>query len=295
MEQRRYGRTGHLSSVAILGGAAFSRNVSPAEAEAGFALAMERGVNHLDIAPAYGDAERLIGPLLEPVRDRWFVGCKTGRASADGARAQLEESLQRLRIDRFDLYQLHGVTDLAELDRRSGAAEVMLAARDEGLTTYVGITGHDLGAPRAHLEAVRRFDLDSVLFPIYPRVWADPVYRADAMELLAECQRRDVGVMVIKAGARQPWAGEAPDRNTWYRPYTDLASLTRGVRFALSIPGVCGFCTPGDLALLPTVLDAAEAAGAAGPMSPEEQEAAMAAMGDEALIFPLAEHAVLRR
>ena len=192
----------------------------------------------------------------------------------------------RLGTDRLDLYQLHGVTSLDVLEQRSAAAEVVLAARDEGLTRFVGITGHDLGTPRAQLEALRRYDLDTVMFPIYPRVWADPVYRTDAEALLAECAARDVGVMVIKAAARRPWGDQDPTRSTWYEPQTEPDAIARGIAFALSTDGVHAFCTPGDLGLLPTVLDAAEANRALDDASRDD---AMAATADEELIFPLPE------
>ena len=119
------------------------------------------------------------------MRDRVFVACKTQRRDPGGVRAQLEESLGLLRCERFDLYQMHAVTDLAELDARAGAVEALLAARDEGLCRFVGITGHNLTAPAAHLEALRRYDLDTVMFPVNPRLWADPDYRRDAEALLA--------------------------------------------------------------------------------------------------------------
>ncbi len=170
---RRLGRTGHRSSVAILGGAAFS-DADPDTTESAFRAALDVGVNHLDVAPHYGRAEALLGPCIPAVRDRLFVACKTLRHGADGVRAQLEESLSVLRCDSFDLYQLHAVTDLEELDARSGAVEAMLAARDEGLCRWVGITGHGLGAPAAHLEALRRFDLDTVMVPGEPAAVVGP-------------------------------------------------------------------------------------------------------------------------
>ena len=126
---------------------------TPEEAEAAFHEALARGVNHLDIAPAYGQAEVLVGPHVPAVRDRLFVAGKSDRSNADGVRAHLERTLERLGCDHLDLYQIHGVTSLDVLDERSAAAEVILAARDEGLTRFVGITGHDLGTPRAQLEA----------------------------------------------------------------------------------------------------------------------------------------------
>ena len=177
---------------------------------------------------------------------------KSDRSNPDGVRAHLERTLERLGCDHLDLYQLHGVTSLEVLEQRSAAAEVILAARDEGLTRFVGITGHDLGTPRAQLEALRRYDLDTVMFPVYPRVWADPVYRADAEALLAECAGRDAGVMAIKAVARRPWGEGEPTATTWYEPHTEPDAIARGIAFALSTAGVHAFCTPGDLGLLPT-------------------------------------------
>ncbi|MDG2112160.1 MAG: aldo/keto reductase [Actinomycetota bacterium] len=271
--------------MAILGGAAFAA-CSADEAEAGFHAALDLGVNHLDIAPRYGDAEVTVGPFVPAVRDQLFVGCKTQRSDPDGVRAQLDESLQRLGCDQFDLYQAHAVTDLDELERRAGAFEVICAARDAGLTRFAGVTGHDLGAPRAHLEAVKRYDLDTVMFPLYPRVWADPVYRADAEALLAYCADHDIGVQVIKAIAREPWGDTAPTYRSWYRPQTDDSLITRGVRFALSTPGVHGFATVGDLELLPRVL---QIAAAFEPMTDEDRESVIRITSEDELIFPLAD------
>src|ERR1700728_3820633 len=233
MEMRRLGRTEHLSSVAILGGAAFWET-TPELAETAFQQALTAGVNHLDIAPQYGLAQELIGPLVPAVRDRLFVGCKTMRANPEGVRQQLEESLGLLGCDSFDLYQLHAVTDLAELDRRAEAAETILRAKEEGLCRFVGITGHNVETPAAQLVALERYDLDTVMFPVNPRLWADAQYRHDAEALLEEAARRDVGVMAIKAGAARPWGDRAHTSTTWYEPYTDSAPLRRGIEFALS-------------------------------------------------------------
>ena len=283
MELRRLGRTAHHSSVAILGGAAFWKG-SEEEAVAGLRLADERGVNHLDIAPQYGDAEVAVGPFLPRVRDRWFVAAKTLRKNPAGVRAQLEETLRRLRTDHLDLYQLHAVTSRAELETRVDAAAAILAARDEGLVRHVGITGHDLGAPGAFVEALDRWDLDTVMFPVYPKVWADPVYRADAERLLEVCERRDLGVMAIKAVARRPWATDDHWATSWYEPHRDLTAVQRAVDFTLSIPGVHAFCTPGDVGLLPAVLDAA---GAHRHAPEEVRERAVEAMAGERPIFPM--------
>jgi aryl-alcohol dehydrogenase-like predicted oxidoreductase len=269
--------------VAILGAAAYARS-DPDTTAASFHQALAAGVNHLDVAPQYGRAQELLGPLIPPVRNRLFVACKTLRHNPDGVRAQLEDSLNLLGCDSFDLYQLHGVTDLADLDARDGAVRAILAARDEGLTAWVGITGHEHTAPAAHLEALRRYDLDTVMFPVYPRLWADPDYRRDAEALLTHAAEHDVGVMAIKAAAARPWAGRETTADTWYEPQTSADDVSRGVRFALSTPGVHAFCTPGDTRVLTTALAAAEAYH---PMSPDEREAAVAAMADEASIYPM--------
>ncbi len=283
METRRLGRTEHHSSIAILGAAAFGRS-NPDETKAAFDLALAAGVNHLDIAPQYGDAQRLVGPLVPAVRDRLFVACKTLRTQPDGVRAQLEESLTLLGCSRFDLYQVHALTSLAELDRRHSAFMTILTARDEGLTRFVGVTGHELETPRAQAEAVRRYDLDTVMFPVNPRLWADPQYRSDAEALLELAAERDLGVMAIKAAAARPWGtGPETERHatTWYEPYVGHHEVSRGVRFALTVPGVQAFCTPGDVNVLRTALQAAET------WFPIDMEAAIAETAHEELIFPM--------
>ena len=287
MPLRRLGRTEHRSSVAILGGAAFW-NSTPAETEHAVQLAVDWGVNHIDIAPSYGNAELATGHLVRAHRADWFVAEKSNRSNPDGLRAQLELSLERLGCAHFDLYQAHGVTDLAELDRRSDAIEAILRARDEGLTRFVGITGHDLGTPVAQLAALRRFDLDTVMFPVYPGVMADPTYALHVRELLDECARRDTGVMAIKAVAYQPWGAGDKTHGTWYQPFTDPTSIDRGVRFALATPGVHAICTPGDVRLLPAVFAAASTDVV--PSSVERDEA-LRVGAEWPTVFPLVDHA----
>jgi aryl-alcohol dehydrogenase-like predicted oxidoreductase len=283
MQTRRLGRTGHNSSVAVLGGAAYWGS-TPEETGESFHAALVAGVNHLDVAPQYGRAQELLGPFIPAVRDRLFVGCKTLRHNPDGVRAQLEESLTILHCDTFDLYQLHAVTDLGELEARSGAVEAVLAARDEGLCRFVGITGHEMTAPAAHLEALRRYDLDTVMFPVNPRLWADVDYRRDAEALLELATARDVGVMAIKAAAARPWGEREHTSTTWYEPYTAEDDLELGIRFVLSTPGVHAFCTPGDTTVLPTALAAANAYRS---MDDEERAEAIGRRSDERLIFPM--------
>jgi aryl-alcohol dehydrogenase-like predicted oxidoreductase len=284
MERRRLGRTGHESTIAILGGAAYGRS-NPDETATSFAAAVARGVNHLDIAPQYGLAEELVGPNIPAVRDRLFVACKTLRKNVDGVKAQAEESLGKLHIDRFDLYQSHAVTSLEVLDERMGALTEIVRMRDEGITRFAGITGHDMTVPATFVEALRRFDLDTVMFPVNARLWGDADFRRDAETLLALCAERDIGVMAIKAGAARPWGDTPKWATSWYEPRADIEI---GVRFTLSVPGVHAFATPGDVAVLQQALDAAEAFT---PLSEADRLDAIDAVRHEPLIFPIAEHA----
>jgi aryl-alcohol dehydrogenase-like predicted oxidoreductase len=271
---------------------------TPEEAKASLDYAVSRGVNHIDIAPQYGNAEASAGPAIAAARDRLFVAGKTLRANPDGVTAQFDDTRRLLGCEVLDLYQAHGVTSVEQLDARGPAIERILQLRDAGACRFAGITGHDLTVAASHLEALRRYDLDTVMFPIYPRMWADPVYREAAEELLAVCRDRDLGVMIIKATARRPWPDRRPitdvvaghpetaDRwaTSWYEPQATDEDLARGIAFALSLPGVHGFCTPGDAALLPRVLDAADAFS---PLTDAERTEATNDMADEQLIFPI--------
>ena len=273
-----------MSTIAILGGAAFGRS-NPEETAEAFAHAVGAGVNHLDIAPQYGLAQELVGPNIPAVRDRLFVACKTLRKNVDGVRAQVEDSLTKLHVDSFDLYQAHAVTSLEVLEERMDALAEIVRMRDEGITRFAGITGHDLTVPATFIEALRRFDLDTVMFPVNARLWADDDYRRDAEALLELCAQRDIGVMAIKAGAARPWGEREKWATSWYEPRTDIET---GVRFTLSVPGVAAFCTPGDVAV---TRQAIEAASRFAPMDAEEQHATIEAARHEPHIFPIAVHA----
>ena len=226
MERRRLGRTGHESSVAVLGGAACWA-ASVEEAGEWLQLALDHGVNHLDIAPQYGAAESVVGPHLAAHRDELFIAGKTLRANPDGVTDQFDTTRRLLNAEVLDLYQAHAVTSLAELDRRSAALERILALRDAGHTRFAGITGHDMEVPRAHLEALRRFDLDTVMFPVYPALWSRPEYREPAEELLALCAERDVGRHGDQGGGAPALGRRAPAGRRRGRERRHLGPLGR--------------------------------------------------------------------
>jgi aryl-alcohol dehydrogenase-like predicted oxidoreductase len=274
MEHRRLGRTGHLSSVVTFGTAGIGR-VEQAVADRAIEAALAAGVNHVDVAPSYGDAELRLRPWMARIRSGIFLGCKTKERTRDAARAELHRSLERLGTDRLDLYQLHSVGKLDDLDActaKGGALEALVAAREAGLTRWLGITGHTHDAPRTHLEALRRFDFDTVMFPLNFVLWADPTYRRDAEALLEACRARDVGVHVIKAVAKDPWGDRPRTHTTWYEPFTDQPTIDRAVAFVLSRP-ITTLCSAGDVTVLPRVL---EAAGRARPLDAAAQDALLA-------------------
>jgi len=259
METRRLGRTGHMSTVAILGGFGFFE-ATQAEADTLMETAIDAGVNHIDVAPSYGNAEKCLGPWMARNRDRFFLGCKTWERSRENAWAELQQSLDVLQTDSFDLYQLHAITTIEELDQvtqRAGALEAAIEAREKGLTRFIGITGHGMHTPDVFLEALNRFDFDTVMFPLNFVLYGDPKYRKQSEVLIQECHARDVGIITIKVIAKGPWGDKESDLVTWYEPFTDPDDIQRSVNFVLS-QDVVGFCTAGDPGLIPPLFEASE-------------------------------------
>lgn len=283
MQQRRLGRTGHMSTVAVFGGFALYYT-SQAEADAVMERVISAGVNHIDVSPTYGVAEERLGPWLARERQRFFLGGKTKLRSRQEAAERLRRSLETLRTDHFDVYQFHEVCTLEELDQITapgGALEAVIEARAEGLTRYIGICGHGWQAPDVFLEALRRFDFDTVLFPVNFTLFANANYRRAAEALLAACKARDVGVLAIKAVAKQPWGDRPHAYTTWYEPFDDPAHIQAAVNFTLS-QDVTALCTAGDPNLLPLILHACEQYT---PLTPEQQQTLMASASQYQPLF----------
>jgi predicted aldo/keto reductase-like oxidoreductase len=259
VQQRRLGRLGHQSSILIYGAAALAE-VDQDTADTSIRLALDAGINHFDVAASYGEAELRLGPWMGRIRDRIFLATKTGLRDRDAAWAQINQSLERLQTDHVDLIQVHAVGDTEELDlvtRPGGSLEAVVRAREDGLAGAIGITGHGHQAPATHLEALRRFPFDTVLSPLNYVLGQDPAYLADYQALVAEVQAQDVGLMIIKAVSRRNWP-EPVEHNytTWYEPFDDQERIGAAVAWALSHPEVTGIATPGDVRLLPLVIEA---------------------------------------
>lgn len=257
MEKRRFGRTGHMSSIAIFGGAAFG-GVTQENADIVMEMVINAGINHIDIAPSYGQAELRTGPWMPRYRDHFFLGCKTTERTNNGAWVELNQSLKRLQTRQFDLYQIHAVTTMEELDlvtRKGGSLEACIKAKEEGLTNFIGITGHGINSPSIFLEALKRYDFDSVLFPLNFVQMSNLEYRKNAETLISECTKKDAGTMVIKSITKGPWNDQFHTADTWYEPFSEKQSIQDAINFSLSFD-VTGICTVGDIKILPSVLEA---------------------------------------
>lgn len=253
-----FGSTGHQSTRVIFGAAALG-GMSQERADKTLAQVTEWGINHIDTAAGYGASEVLLEPFLSTHRDSVFLATKTGERSGAKARAELEQSFERMGVDHIDLIQLHNLVDEGEWEQAfapGGAVEALAEARDEGLVSNVGVTGHGLPVPGMHLRSLERFDFASVLFPVNFILFDNPAYRTDAEALLELCDERGVAVQTIKAIARGRWSDGNVNRFSWYDPLTEAAPIDRAVRYVLSNEQTF-LNTTSDARLLPMIIDAA--------------------------------------
>lgn len=288
-----FGRTGHLSSRVIFGGAALGA-MTQERATATLDVAFAAGVNHLDTAHSYGHAEDVMKPWLAQHRNSVFLATKTGERSGAAARAQLEDSLRRMDVERVDLIQLHNLVEPDEWEQAfapDGAVAALAQARDEGVVGAVGVTGHGLRIVDMHRQSLERFDFDSVLFPLNAALFGIDSYRASAEELMALCAEQGVAVQTIKSIARGRWSDDASGPHySWYEPLRDAGAIERAVRFVLGRPGVFLNSTS-DATVLPLVLEAAAGTRVGDVPSDEEMSADAATFG----VTPLFDGAALER
>jgi aryl-alcohol dehydrogenase-like predicted oxidoreductase len=256
--KRSFGRTGHQSTVTIFGAAALMRK-GKNEADRALEILRKYGVNHIDTAPRYGDAELLIGPWMAKHRQDFFLATKTGKRTRAEAREEIQRSLERLRVDRVDLIQFHGLAHPDEWDTvmgPGGALEAAVEAREKGWTRFIGVTGHGWMIAAMHKRSLRQFDFDSVLMPYNYLLHANDRYRNDFEEVVRLCKERGVAVQTIKSLARGPWGVAPQTGNTWYQPLEEQRDIDLAVHWVLG-RGDVFLNTVGDVDLLPKVLDAA--------------------------------------
>ena len=250
LEKRALGKTGEKLSIIGFGGIVVM-DATPEQSSNRVAEAIDYGVNYFDVAPSYGDAEIKLGPALEPYRSKVFLACKTTERSKEGSQRELEQSLKRLKTDHLDLYQLHAVTTMEDVNTifgKDGAMETFLRARKEGKIRHIGFSAHSVEAAMALMD---HFDFDTILFPINFATWYAGNF---GPQVLARAQEKEMGILALKAMARRPWP-EGAERNVpkaWYEPLSG-PEAEMGLRFTLSHP-ITAAIPPGDESLFKMAL-----------------------------------------
>jgi aryl-alcohol dehydrogenase-like predicted oxidoreductase len=258
IEKRPFGRTGHMSTVTIFGGASLMRGTER-DADLALEALLKYGVNHIDTAPRYGDAELFIGPWMDKHRKEFFLATKTSKRTYSEAREEIRRSLDRLRVNQIDLIQLHNLGHPDEWDKAlgpGGAIEAAMEAREKGWVRFIGVTGHGWMIAAVHKRSVKRFDFDSVLLPYNYLMHLNERYRNEFDEVTRICQENNIAVQTIKSIARGPWGVTPQNRNTWYQPLEEQEDIDRAVHWVLGRPNIF-LNTVGDIKLMPKVLDAA--------------------------------------
>jgi aryl-alcohol dehydrogenase-like predicted oxidoreductase len=278
IEKRPFGRTGHMSSAVIFGAAAL-KDVDQATADRVLEHLFRYGVNHIDTAPRYGDAELRIGPWMAAHREDFFLATKTDQWDYQRCRDQIHRSLERLQTDHVDLIQLHALIHPDNWEQAlspGGALDAVTEAKKQGLVRHIGVTGHGWTVAAMHRRSLERFDFDSVLMPWNWFASHHPTYAADFENTVALSAERGVAVQTIKAIARGPWAaGAVRDRSTWYQPLEDPDDIRTAVHWVLARRNLF-LNSVGDVDLLPHVLAAAD------ELAPPPVDELMAKFGDQA-------------
>lgn len=243
LEKRSLGRTGEKLSIIGFGGIVVN-GATPEQASKRVEEAISYGVNYFDVAPTYGDAEIKLGPALKPYRKKVFLSCKTTQRTKDGAAKELDQSLERLYTDHFDLYQLHSVAKLEDVDTifsDDGAMKTFLKAKEEGKTRFLGFSAHSV---EAALELMKRFDFDTVMFPLNFASWHAGNFGPQILEM---AKSKNMGIIALKSMAKCPWVkgAERTVKKVWYEPLATPEEALKGIRFTLSHPITCAI-PPGN-------------------------------------------------
>lgn len=241
IEKQSFGSTGHQSSRVIFGAAALGA-MSQDRTYSTFELLDAYGINHIDVASSYGEAEERLGPILKERRADFFLATKTGLRTKTEAKDQLKLSLERMQVDRVDLIQMHNLTkekDWTTAMGANGALVGLIEAKEEGLVKHIGVTGHGTYAASMHLRSLREYEFDSVLLPHNFSMMKQEGYKADFDELYALARAKGVAIQTIKSIALRRWGkGDVEKRYSWYRPITDEHPLKRAVDYTLSVDGL---------------------------------------------------------
>ncbi len=283
MEKRILGRTGHKSTFITLGGASV-RPTTRKESDAFIKLALDHGVNHIDVAPTYGsgEAERILGKWVKEYRENLFIACKTQKRTKKDAADELSRSLKNLQTDYFDLYQLHGLDDPEELEialSEDGAIRAILDAKKQGLVKYIGITSHN---PENIMRALKSFDFDTVLLPVNYVLHAHPEPKNDYEPVLTLAKKRNLGVIAMKSVVKKSWPTDERTYNCWYQPFDTQKEVDEALWFTLS-QYVTTAASSSDIRIAKMMIDAAERYT---PMNKKEQQELLLKASTYKPLFP---------
>ena len=259
IHMKPFGRTGHKSSRAIFGAASLS-SVTQDEANHTLEILLKYRINHIDTAASYGNSERRIGPWMKDYRNNFFLATKTEKRTYLEAKEELHRSLDRLKVDYVDLWQMHLLVDPDEWNiamDTGGAIEAFVEAKEQGLTRFLGVTGHGLSTPSVHLRSLDKYDFDSVLLPYNYILMQNHNYAAEFNKLVAKCSERNVAIQTIKSIARGPLGEKISNHAVWYDPLEDNEAIDHAITWVLGNPRVF-LVTVGDIHLLRKVLKAAD-------------------------------------
>lgn len=256
METRIFGRTGAKVSIITLGGCG-PGYVDQEEADKAVKLAIDNGVTMIDVAPTYGEAEKRLSPWIQKHRKHFFLAEKTLKRKAKGALRELNQSLDRLGTDYFDLYQFHAVSSMEDLNAifgENGAMQTFREAKQMGIIKHIGITGHsDVRVLKKAIELSD--DFDTLLLPVYIGALVNPDPVNDFRDVLKVAQEKNIGVTAIKSICKGRWS-KGPIYKTWYEPLNTQELIDQAVWFTLSQKGVTTYSLPCDIRLWPQIFDA---------------------------------------
>lgn len=291
IEKIPFGSTGH-NSTRILFGAAALGGMRQDKADSTLQLILDRGLNHIDVAASYGEAELRLAPFLQDHRAEFFLATKTGNRTRDGAMASIESSLERMQVEQLDLIQFHNLAkdqEWAVAMGPGGALEAAIEAQRQGLVRFIGVTGHGTRIAEMHLKSLERYDFASVLLPYSLMSMQDEQYASEFETLYALCMEKGVAMQTIKSVARRRWQAEDKSPHfSWYEPIRESRALRNAVHWVLRRPGVF-LNSSSDATLLKQILDAAEAFD---PESDEDIEAEMRKDAEANALEPLFQRGV---
>ena len=257
MKYRKLGNTGFEVSAVVYGGivsmAHGDGRVYQAKgqtvSDSCVSWAIEQGINYFDVAPTYGDAQLMMGNSLKPYRKNVYLACKTEARDRTHAEALMRESLQLLHTDYFDVYQMHALSTMKDIEIAFGPGGVMEMMRDmkeKGIARKLGITAH---SEAVALRAMELYDFDTVLFPFN---WHMHMAHGMGSALLGAAKEKGMGVLCMKSMIERAWTEEeryaSKYPKSWCKPIdvVDEAEwLLAAVKYALGL-GVDTIVPPGN-------------------------------------------------